>query len=161
MRTWLLVVMLALLPAASNAQPAPSPPAQPGTHDGHGGHSAPVVPTRPSGDAQDVRPEREDAPLPPFIPVLTDADREAAFPRLRGHAVHDQSINTFVLFDQLEWQMGGGDGLWLCGGYTGHGMPVAPLSARAVVGMMGGKPLEDVDLPAEFYSACPQRWMKM
>ncbi|WP_291985258.1 copper resistance protein B [Luteitalea sp.] len=111
MRTWLLVVMLALLPAASNAQPAPSPPAQPGTHDGHGGHSAPVVPTRPSGDAQGARPEQEDAPLPPFIPVLTDADREAAFPRLGGHAVHDQSINTFVLFDQLEWQTGGGEGV--------------------------------------------------
>lgn len=56
-----------------------------------------------------MRPERKDAPLPPFIPVLTDADREAAFPRLGGHAVHDQSINTFVLFDQLEWQTGGGD----------------------------------------------------
>jgi copper resistance protein B len=111
MRTWLLVVMLALSPAASHAQPAPSQPAQPGTHDGHGGHGAPVVPTLPSGDAQDVRPEREDAPLPPFIPVLTDADRESAFPRLRGHAVHDQSINTFVLFDQLEWQTGGGDGV--------------------------------------------------
>lgn len=111
MRTWLLVVMLALLPAASHAQPAPSPPAQPGTHDGHGGHSAPVVPTRPSGDAQGARPEQEDAPLPPFIPVLTDADREAAFPRLGGHAVHDQSINTFVLFDQLEWQTGGGEGV--------------------------------------------------
>lgn len=109
MKTWSLVFMLALSPAASNAQPAPSPPAQPGTHDGHGGHGAPVAPTRPSGDAQDVRPEREDAPLPPFIPVLTDADREAAFPRLDGHAVHDQSINTFMLFDQLEWQTGGGD----------------------------------------------------
>ncbi|MGV3515971.1 copper resistance protein B [Luteitalea sp.] len=43
--------------------------------------------------------------------MLTDADREAAFPRLGGHAVHDQSINTFVLFDQLEWQTGGGDGV--------------------------------------------------
>lgn len=111
MRAWLLVVMLALSPAVSHAQPAPSQPAQPGTHDGHGGHGAPVTPTPPSGDAQDVRPEPEGAPLPPFIPVLTDADREAAFPRLGGHAVHDQSINTFVLFDQLEWQTGGGDGV--------------------------------------------------
>lgn len=111
MRAWLLVLMLALSPAASRAQPAPSQPARPGTHDGHGGHGAPVTPTPPSGDAQDVRPEPEGAPLPPFIPVLTDADREAAFPRLGGHAVHDQSINTFVLFDQLEWQTGGGDGV--------------------------------------------------
>lgn len=30
-------------------------------------------------------------------------------------------------------------GLWLCGGYTGHGMPNAGLCARAVVGMMGAE----------------------
>jgi glycine/D-amino acid oxidase-like deaminating enzyme len=30
-------------------------------------------------------------------------------------------------------------GLWLCGGYTGHGMPNATLCAKAVVGMMGAE----------------------
>jgi copper resistance protein B len=38
------------------------------------------------------------------IPVLTDADREAAFPPLEGHAVHDDAINSFFLLDQLEYQ---------------------------------------------------------
>jgi copper resistance protein B len=38
--------------------------------------------------------------------VPTDADRLAAFPDVRGHAVHDSAINSFVLFDQLEWQFG-------------------------------------------------------
>ncbi|SPO60558.1 Copper resistance protein B (fragment), partial [Pseudomonas inefficax] len=35
------------------------------------------------------------------IPVLTDADRQAAFPPLGGHHVHDSAINSFFLLDQL------------------------------------------------------------
>jgi len=38
------------------------------------------------------------------IPVLTDADRQAAFAPLPGHTVHDSGINSFVLLDQLEYQ---------------------------------------------------------
>lgn len=38
------------------------------------------------------------------IPVLTDADRAAAFPDVHGHKMDDNQINTFVLFDQLEYQ---------------------------------------------------------
>ena len=38
------------------------------------------------------------------IPVLTDADRQAAFPPLPGHKVHDSAINSFILLDQLEYQ---------------------------------------------------------
>ncbi|KAI2467539.1 FAD dependent oxidoreductase [Annulohypoxylon bovei var. microspora] len=49
---------------------------------------------------------------------------------------------------------GGGDGLWLSAGYTGHGMPNAVLSAKAVVDMMyGNADGEDeaaVDLPPEY-----------
>jgi copper resistance protein B len=48
------------------------------------------------------------APLPPFIPPLTDADRQAAFPDVHGHTVHDNAVGYFVLFDQLEWQFGRG-----------------------------------------------------
>ena len=54
--------------------------------------------------------------------------------------------------------MGGGGpdgGLWICAGYTGHGMPVAPSAARAVVRMMAGEDLASVaggegGLPREF-----------
>ena len=38
------------------------------------------------------------------IPVLTDADRAAAFPDVHGHKMHDNAINSLVLFDQLEYQ---------------------------------------------------------
>jgi copper resistance protein B len=47
-------------------------------------------------------------PLPAFIPPVTDADRQAAFPDVEGHTAHDNDINYFVLFDQLEWETGGG-----------------------------------------------------
>jgi copper resistance protein B len=46
--------------------------------------------------------------VPPFIPPLTDADRAAAFPDLHGHAMRDNDVNYFVLFDQLEWEIGSG-----------------------------------------------------
>jgi copper resistance protein B len=38
------------------------------------------------------------------VPPVTDADREAAFPDVEGHTVHDTAFNYKVLFDQLEWQ---------------------------------------------------------
>ncbi|RYP81567.1 hypothetical protein DL770_005869 [Monosporascus sp. CRB-9-2] len=51
---------------------------------------------------------------------------------------------------------GGGDGLWLCAGYSGGGMPNAALCAKAVVGMIipGNKDGDDladqIDLPPEY-----------
>lgn len=39
------------------------------------------------------------------IPVLTDADRAAAFPPVHNHSIHNGAgINSFVLIDRLEWQ---------------------------------------------------------
>lgn len=58
-----------------------------------------------------ARPAEQTAPKEP-IPPVTDADRAAAFPAaLEGHAVQDQTINYFVLFDQLEWQGGASGGI--------------------------------------------------
>lgn len=47
------------------------------------------------------------AQTPPPVPPVTEADRQAAFPNVEGHAVHDQAINYFVLADQFEWQADG------------------------------------------------------
>jgi copper resistance protein B len=44
---------------------------------------------------------------PPFVPLVTDEDRQAAFPDVDGHAVHDNAVHSFMLLDQLEWQTGG------------------------------------------------------
>ncbi len=97
-----LAILCALAVPAAHAQ----------DHD----HSAHTAPPAVSGQA----PPQE--PLPPFIPPLTDADREAAFPDLDGHAVHDTAINYYVLFDQFEWQSGSGAGAfsWDTKGWIGQ-----------------------------------------
>jgi len=38
------------------------------------------------------------------LPVITDADRQSAFPPLPGHRVHDRALNWAVIVDQLEYQ---------------------------------------------------------
>ena len=65
-----------------------------GQHEGHGQTPQPPAPSAIA--------------LPPFIPPLTDADRQAAFPEVQGHTVHDNAVNHFVLFDQFEGQAGDG-----------------------------------------------------
>ncbi|KAH8670899.1 FAD dependent oxidoreductase [Xylariales sp. PMI_506] len=45
-------------------------------------------------------------------------------------------------------ELGGGPGLYVAAGYTGHGMPNASLCGKAVVDIMFGA--DEVDLPAEY-----------
>jgi copper resistance protein B len=61
-----------------------------------------------------------DQPRQP-IPPLTDADRAAAFPDVGGHPVHGNSVQTYVLFDQLDaWNSDEGSGLaWEGLGWVG------------------------------------------
>ena len=124
-------------PLAAQAQPpaaphqhgaaqAPTPPPTPASTEDHSAHQAPA--TRPAA-----------VELPAFIPPLTDADRAAAFPDVTGHSVHDNAVNYFVLFDQLEWQTGDGLGgfSWDTRGWVGQDrnrLCFAPKgSARAAV----------------------------
>lgn len=93
----LCLLVLASVPAGAQP-PSPPPPADP--HAGHQGTDAQAG-TPPTAS--------EPAPLPPFIPPVTEADRAAAFPDVPGHAVHDDVVNWFVLVDQLEWQSGSGE----------------------------------------------------
>lgn len=107
-------------PLAAQAQPpaaphqhgaaqVPTPPPTPASSEDHSAHQAPA--TRPAA-----------VELPAFIPPLTDADRTAAFPDVMGHSVHDNAVNYFVLFDQLEWQTGDGLGgfSWDTRGWVGQ-----------------------------------------
>ena len=89
-------------------------------HSGHG-QDKPPVSTSPlsPGIGMHHQPAEDDKrqELPPFVSRLTDEDRKAAFPDVQGHTVHGNAVNYFVLFDQLEWQAGGGvSGLNLDGG---------------------------------------------
>jgi copper resistance protein B len=56
---------------------------------GHGAHAG-------SGDLPATAAPREP------IPEITEADREAAFPDVAGHAVHDNAVHRFALLDRLE-----------------------------------------------------------
>jgi copper resistance protein B len=49
-------------------------------------------------------PIRAAAQEPAPVPAVTDEDRQAAFPDVHEHAVHDSMWHYRVLFDQLEWQ---------------------------------------------------------
>ena len=80
--------------------------------DPHAGHQpqtpAPAASPTPDTHATSDHADGEGAQnLPPFIPRLTDDDRKAAFPDVHGHAMRDNAVNSFLLFDQLEWQADG------------------------------------------------------
>jgi glycine/D-amino acid oxidase-like deaminating enzyme len=51
---------------------------------------------------------------------------------------------------KTELGLGGGNGLWVCAGFTGHGMPNTVLSAKAAVELILGKKADEVDLPAAY-----------
>lgn len=53
---------------------------------------------------------------------------------------------------ELPESVAGGKGLYICAGYTGHGMPNTTLCAKAVVAiMLGGRERgEEIDLPEEY-----------
>ncbi len=92
------------------SQHQPQPPAPP--EQGHSSH-------KPA----DPAPYPPGQPPPTGLPPITDEDRKAAFPELNGqHTVHDDAVFTYVLFDQLEWQSGGGgEGLsWDTKGWIGR-----------------------------------------
>ncbi|TWI50501.1 copper resistance protein B [Pseudomonas duriflava] len=97
---------LYLIPAAAAA-------AEADPHQGHGSHSAhgtdePPMQTMdqahtPQGHEHAAHAGHGQEPHLPVSP-LTDADRSAVFLDSDGHTVHDKTINSFILFDKLEWQ---------------------------------------------------------
>jgi len=129
LRTVLAVALaLALWPAPSRGQGAPPPSARAGDAtqvQDHAGHTSDQAKPTPAATGQEdhsahVTPSPQ--ALPPGIPPITDADRAAAFPDVEGHGVHDNAVNYYVLFDQLEWQRGdsGGGVSWDSKGWIGR-----------------------------------------
>jgi copper resistance protein B len=111
---------LLILAAAVVFAAAPGSYAQ--SHAGHGGHDQ-QQPKPAAADQQEHSVHHNpagDQEYPANIPPLTDEDRAAAFPKLeeRGHAVHDTAVHYYVLFDQLELEMG--DGV-TAGNWDNHG----------------------------------------
>lgn len=86
-----VVAILALWEGVANGQARHAPPPSNLPME----YSTPQLPANPTS-------------CPP-VPAPTDAHREAAFPDVTGHTVHDTQINYLVLFDQFEWQAGSED----------------------------------------------------
>lgn len=129
---------------AAVRKPAGAPAAEPKAADPHAGHTMPA-PAAPAMTAEDhaamghdmpktQEPAQEmdhaamghDMPMPSGlprepIPVLTEADRVAAFPDVAGHAAHDNTIHSYWLLDRLEaWNADEGTGIgWEALGWIG------------------------------------------
>ncbi|WP_449284325.1 copper resistance protein B [Lysobacter koreensis] len=79
------------------------------------GHAPPVAqdPAPPLDHAAmgHGTPMPESQPREP-IPVVTEADRIAAFPDVAGHGAHDQTVHSYWLLDRLEsWDADEGRGI--------------------------------------------------
>ena len=96
-------IILAVVATSFLAAGADAAAARDEQHDHHKHGSSEQQP-QPGGTTDHSQHQKPASELPPFIPRLTDEDRKAAFPDVDGHAVHDRALNSFVLFDQLEWQ---------------------------------------------------------
>jgi copper resistance protein B len=92
----LTIALLLVVPPHVQAQ-------APAAHE-HGAPQSSAPTARPDDHSQHQSPP----PLPSFVSPVNDADRQAVFPDVKGHTVHDTSVNYFVLFDQFEWQTGSG-----------------------------------------------------
>jgi len=103
-------------------------PEEPGRGEEHATHET----SPPTGDQPETLPMDHTAmghTMPPAsdqprqaIPVLTDADRDAAFPSVSGHAARDRELVHFVQFNRLEaWDADDGTGLsWDARAWTGY-----------------------------------------
>ncbi len=91
------------------------------------------------------------------IPMLTAADRAAAVPPSGGHAVHDNSIQTFLLLDRLEaWNANPGTGFeWEGQGWIGTDLN--RLWLRSEGGQVAGK-LESADLEVLYGHSVATWW---
>lgn len=114
-------------PHAGHAMPAPKAEPAPAAVDHAAmGHEMPMP--APSDQAKPMDHASmpgmtTPAPIEPITPIppITDADRAAAVPPAIGHALHDNSIKSFVLLDRLEgWNADNGRGLaWKEVGWVG------------------------------------------
>ena len=102
---------VAVDPHAGHTMTAPADkPAQP-VADPHADHAPAATTPMDHAAMGHEMPLPDTAPRTP-IPVLTDADRAAAFPAVAGHAAHDKRAHSYWELDRLEaWDADPGTGV--------------------------------------------------
>lgn len=75
--------------------------------------------------------------------------REPLEANMEWTGIMGYSRDGFPWVGQVPRILGGGCGLWVCGGYTGHGMPVAARCGKGVVEMMMGASA-GIEIPQQF-----------
>ena len=106
-----------------------------------GGADATVAETVAEGGEKKDQREGDDV-----VPGPDGAELEATF-EWTGVMGYSRDRDPWV--GAVPASAGGGEGLFVCGGYTGHGMPAAPLCAREVVRIIAGE-REESSMPASF-----------
>ncbi|VTM12649.1 copper resistance protein B [Pseudomonas aeruginosa] len=144
------------MPGMDHGSPPSAAPSttKPADHQGmdHSGMNHDAMPGMRRAPAQAATRESRTP-----IPVLTDADRRAAFPPLEGHKIHDSALNSFFLLDQLEYQdADDGSALaWDASGWIGG--DINRLWLRSEGERLNGK-TEDAELQALFGHAIGPWW---
>ena len=143
---------------AATADGKAPPPGPADAQQSGSGHRDGNHPDAGQAGAGRVRPASPAQPRTP-IPLLTDADRAAAFPPLvaGGHAAHDDTIHSFMLLDRFEgWKADSGTGLlWEGTGWIGTDLN--RLWLRSEGEQVGGR-LEDADVEALYGRAIAPWW---
>ena len=97
-------------PHAGHVMPAPEPAVEAVDHAAMGHEMPPDAPVDHAAMGHEM-PVAPTEPLLP-IPVLSVADRAAAFPDVEAHAAHDDAIHSYWLLDRLEaWDADDGTGV--------------------------------------------------
>lgn len=92
--------------------------------------------------------------LHPALKLRPEGEKEEEELRARYQwtGIMGYSIDGCPFVGEVPEELGGGAGLWVCAGYTGHGMPVAARCAVAVSEMILGRRggVGSVEVPEEF-----------
>lgn len=117
----------------------------------HDGHAEPAAPADPSPPSEALREPRTP------VPVLTDADRQAAIPASTHHMAGDNAIHSYTLVNRLEaWDANPGTGSgWEAQGWIGQ--DVSRLWWRSEGERVGGE-TEAADLEALYGRAFTPWW---
>ena len=141
-------------PHAGHVMPAPEPAVEAVDHAAMGHEMPPDASVDHAAMGHEI-PVAPAEPLLP-IPVLSMADRAAAFPGVVAHAAHDDGIHSYWLLDRLEaWDADDGTGVgWEAASWVGTDLNRLWLRSE---GERVGSSIETADIEV-LYGRSVSRW---